>query len=207
MNHCCVPTWKLEQLSDSESVVGLYQVGYPLRDMLRESPMKKCEVCGALILFGPVRSGKHAYCSYECRDSGDFAQETRLVDDDSADAVALKINIGNCSKCGGPGPVDVQFSHTVWSAFFVTSYKSTPEVCCGKCGRMSKLKAILFSFGLGWWGFPFGLIITPVQIGRNLVGMFWGPVQGAPSPDLSPFAKVMLADAMKRGESSSSTEA
>ncbi len=163
--------------------------------------MKKCEVCGTLILFGPVRSDDHIYCSYECRDRGDFEQETEYIPDDTAVAMAMVINTGDCPKCGGPGPVDVQYSHTVWSALVMTSYKSNPEVCCGGCGRASKLKATLFSFCLGWWGFPFGILITPVQVFRNLFGLFSGPVHGNPSSELEPIAKLMLADEVRQRES------
>ena len=41
---------------------------------------------------------------------------------------------------------------------------------CAASRRSSAMR--LFSLLFGWWGFPFGLVITPVQIGRNLVGMF-----------------------------------
>ena len=156
--------------------------------------MKKCEVCGTLIVFGPVRSGEHIYCSYVCRDEGDFEEETAIVSNGEAEEMALALNLGECPKCDGPGPVDMQYSYTVWSVFVLTSYKTISEVCCGTCGRKSKLKAALFSLGLGWWGLPFGLLITPVQIARNLFGMLCGPVAGSPSPELEPVAKLLLAD-------------
>jgi hypothetical protein len=43
---------------------------------------------------------------------------------------------------------------------------------------------MLFSAVLGWWGFPFGLILTPVQMTRNIIGMCRGSGTGQPSPDL-----------------------
>ena len=163
--------------------------------------MKKCAVCGTTILFGPVRSGEHVYCGYECRDKGQFEQQTAIVPDEIAVAMAMKINMGDCPKCGGPGPVDVQYAYTVWSVFVLMSCKSNPEVSCVSCGRKAKFGAILFSFGLGWWGLPFGFIITPIQILRNFFGMFGGPVHGNPSPDLQPIAKLMLADEVRQRDS------
>ena len=160
--------------------------------------MRRCEVCSARILFGPVRDGTRAYCSYECRDTGRFEATTAHVPDDAAASLAARINAGNCPRCGGPGPVDVQFAHTVWSMLVVTSWNSTPQVACVKCGRAAKARAALFSLLLGWWGFPMGLIMTPAQVFRNLFGMFGGPVCGRPSAELQAAAKLMMAEAAQR---------
>ena len=160
----------------------------------KRQAMKKCEVCGTTILFGPVRDGGHVYCGYECMENGRFEEHTSFVPDDIAFAQAKKINAGACPKCGGPGPVDVLYSHTVWSALVMTSYKSNPEVSCGACGRKAKATALVFSALFGWWGFPFGLFLTPIQVARNLFGMFGGPKLGHPSADLLPIAKLMLAN-------------
>ena len=160
--------------------------------------MKKCEVCATTILFGPVRNGERVYCSYECRESAQFEEDTAIIPDQAATAMAMEFNIGDCPKCGGPGPVDVQYSHMIWSALVVTSIRSNPEVSCVSCGRKAKLRALLFSFCFGWWGIPLGIIFTPVQIARNLYGMFSGPVHGDPSPDLQLITKQILADAEKR---------
>jgi hypothetical protein len=43
---------------------------------------------------------------------------------------------------------------------------------------------VLFCLLLGWWGFPFGLILTPVQIIRNLWAIFCGPDPRYPSKAL-----------------------
>lgn len=160
--------------------------------------MKKCEVCGTTILFGPVRNAEHVYCSYECRDAAQFEEQTAMIPDQTASAKAMEINIGDCPKCGGPGPVDVQYSHAVWSAVVHTSVESNPEVSCVSCARKAKLRATLFSLCFGWWGLPLGIIFTPVQIARNLFGMISGPVHGNPSPELQRITKQMLADEVRR---------
>ena len=61
------------------------------------------------------------------------------------------------------------------------------------------LGALLLSFwrreniaALGWWGFPWGLLLTPIQVGRNLAGAF----QAAPashSPDFERVVREQLA--------------
>jgi hypothetical protein len=45
----------------------------------------------------------------------------------------------------------------------------------------------------GWWGFPWGLIMTPVQLGRNLIGALGGSEAAAPSPELEKMVRTMLA--------------
>ena len=43
---------------------------------------------------------------------------------------------------------------------------------------------VLFCLLLGWWGFPWGLILTPVQVVRNVSGMLSGRESSRPSEDL-----------------------
>ena len=94
---------------------------------------------------------------------------------------------GNCPQCQGPGPVDIHTSHKVYSALAFTRWSSHPVMACRSCGRKQQLKHAIFSFALGWWGFPFGLVITPVQVIRNIGGMIGlgGPDPSTPSPALA----------------------
>jgi hypothetical protein len=89
--------------------------------------------------------------------------------------------------------VDVHTSHTVWSLLVITSWNSSPEVCCRSCGFKSKLGAMALSGVAGWWGFPWGLIMTPIQVGRNFVGLVSGPDPGQPSPELANIIRLSLA--------------
>jgi hypothetical protein len=94
------------------------------------------------------------------------------------------IHQGRCPRCSGHGPVDVHTSHWVWSLVFFTYWGSNSHICCRKCGRDEQIKACLFSFVLGWWGFPWGLLRTPIQIIQNLTGLFGGPTDSKPSEKL-----------------------
>jgi hypothetical protein len=49
------------------------------------------------------------------------------------------------------------------------------------------------SLALGWWGFPWGLIVTPVQIARNITGMLKGPDPLAPSAKLERAVRMNIA--------------
>jgi hypothetical protein len=49
---------------------------------------------------------------------------------------------------------------------------------------------MLFSGVFGWWGFPWGLVMTPVQLARNLVELTGGPKSDAPSALLQKFVRM-----------------
>lgn len=83
----------------------------------------------------------------------------------------MKAHQGPCPKCQGPGPIDVHVAHKVWSALFLTQWSSAPQVSCRACGLKSQAAGAAFSMLLGWWGIPWGLLFTPIQIGRNVYGM------------------------------------
>jgi hypothetical protein len=50
----------------------------------------------------------------------------------------------------------------------------------------------LFSLLAGWWGFPWGLILTPVQVIRNVVGMSRAYDPYNPSPQLEASVRLSL---------------
>jgi hypothetical protein len=99
---------------------------------------------------------------------------------------------GNCPKCRGLGPIDVHKVHQVWSALVLTRWTTTPQVSCRSCATKSQLGGVLFSSVLGWWGFPWGLILTPVQITRNIAGMCKGPDSSKPSDNLRKLVLVNI---------------
>jgi hypothetical protein len=51
----------------------------------------------------------------------------------------------------------------------------------------------MISAVFGWWGFPWGIIITPVQVARNTWGIFSGPDPSRPSEALARIARFHLA--------------
>jgi hypothetical protein len=91
------------------------------------------------------------------------------------------VHQGRCPQCGGPGPVDIHTTYQVWSAIFFTTWRKQQELCCKACGVENQVGGVLFCLVLGWWGFPFGLILTPVQIMRNLWAIFFGTDPRYPS--------------------------
>jgi hypothetical protein len=133
--------------------------------------MAYCEACGTRILFGGVKRGPHQYCSTKCVKEAAWTDALELVPDPELERGVKAIHEGNCPKCQGPGPVDVHISYKVYSILVLTRWSSHPILACQSCGRKQQLKHALLSLVTGWWGFPFGLILTPVQVIRNIGGM------------------------------------
>jgi len=88
--------------------------------------------------------------------------------------------------------VDLHTSYKVWSAVLVTRWSSHPQISCRACGVKAKLEGLLFSAFLGWWGIPWGPLLTPIQLGRNLVGLSRRALS-APSAGLVAAVRANLA--------------
>jgi hypothetical protein len=147
---------------------------------VRGKSMAACAYCGTTIILGGVKDGEDRYCNNECAAQGEIIHASRQIPDEILDQAVAEIHQGPCPICEGPGPVDVHTSYRVWSALFLTSWSSRPRISCRSCGFKAKFADLFFCFGLGWWGFPWGLLATPIQIVRN----FWGMV--APGTPMEP---------------------
>ncbi|MCA9117857.1 MAG: hypothetical protein KDA79_22455 [Planctomycetaceae bacterium] len=155
--------------------------------------MASCDYCGTTILFGGVKDEGLRFCKEKCREEGFYLKVAQQLPADVVQSQMREIHQGACPRCGGDGPVDVQTFHTIWSVLYFTSWNSRPEVCCRRCGVKIRIRS-LFSCGLlGWWGFPWGVLGTPIQLTRNFVGLFSGPRPEHPSAELENIVRVDLA--------------
>jgi len=163
--------------------------------------MATCDVCGTWILFGPTRVAGRTYCGQNCVQNDFWQVAVQLVTDDEAEKETRSVHQGNCPVCHGPGPVDVHSSHKVYSALAFTRWSSHAVISCRSCARKRQAKHAAFSTLLGWWGFPFGLLITPVQVVRNLNGILGitGPNPETPSPDLARAVRMTVAAGKRTG--------
>ena len=155
--------------------------------------MAKCAACGSTIIFGGVRQGDLRYCNADCHRRGVLLAVAAQI---PTEVIERQIGIphqGPCPKCKGNGPVYVHMSYRVWSALVITSWRSIPQISCRSCGTKTQLGNTLFCLVLGWWGIPWGFILTPVQIGRNIYGIIKGPDPMAPSEGLEKAVRVILA--------------
>ena len=67
----------------------------------------------------------------------------------------------------------------------------------GPCPLCGGARSMLF----GWWGVPWGVIMTVVQVSRNLFGVWRSPDDGAPSVHLQRLVRLQLARDMVSGPS------
>ncbi len=155
--------------------------------------MAACGYCGTSILFGGTRDGDVRFCNPKCQKKGVVASVAGHVPEAIVREQVMQVFRGLCPKCGGSGPVDVHTSHRVWSALIVTTSSSRPHVVCKPCGARAQLGDAVFSLILGWWGFPWGAIMTPVQLFRNIAGLLRSNEQAAPSLELARLVRLQLA--------------
>jgi hypothetical protein len=158
--------------------------------------MARCNACGTFILFGGASDGDYRYCNEKCQADDLLREAAKAIPEDYMQEQIQAVHAGECPKCGGSGPVDVHVSYTAWSALVMTGWKSQPQICCRGCARKSQAMAFLQTGVLGWWGFPWGLIMTPIQMGRNLIGMVTGPNPFEPSDTLEKIIRRSTAAQM-----------
>ena len=155
--------------------------------------MAACSACSTTILFGGVTQGTDRYCNAECHQRGYLMNVAQQLPRELVRERTDSVYRGMCPQCNGPGPVDVHNSYRVWSALLMTSWRTSPRISCRSCGVKAQLGDTLFSLILGWWGFPWGFIMTPVQIARNIVAMVRNPETTAPSTELERVVGISLA--------------
>lgn len=152
-----------------------------------------CPTCGNSVLFGGIKDGKRRYCSKRCYEADEINRVADTIPDSVSDELSLNINQGNCPKCGGPGPVDLHKSYSVYSFILITKWSTNEHLLCVSCARKQQATDLLGSLLLGWWGIPFGLIVTPIMIISNVVSMFQNPGEDGPSKALKKRSKLLLA--------------
>ncbi|MBN1900712.1 hypothetical protein JW926_05220 [Candidatus Sumerlaeota bacterium] len=155
--------------------------------------MAKCAFCGSTIIAGGIKNGELTFCNQDCFDKGVLTQWADMIPAELVERQVRAIHQGICPKCQGKGPVDVHVSHQVCSFIFKTSWKSTPGICCRSCGIKGRIGDIVYCALLGWWGIPWGLILTLVQIIRNLLGIIFTPNPAIPSEALYHYVRIDMA--------------
>lgn len=155
--------------------------------------MASCATCHSFILFGGTRDGGLRFCGAACQAKGQLLARAAQVSEGEARQLARALHAGRCPKCSGPGPVDVHRSYRVWSALILTQWQTRSQVSCRRCGVKAQAGNLALSAVAGWWGFPWGLLMTPVQILRNAWQLASPPSPVEPSPYLVQDARLQLA--------------
>jgi hypothetical protein len=152
-----------------------------------------CPTCGLSVLFGGVKDGDKKYCSKKCYEGDEINRVAKQIPLNEALEQTNRIRHGKCPLCQGNGPIDIHKSYSVYSIIFYTSYKTKEHIVCKDCAKKIQFKDLLSSSLLGWWGLPFGLIITPIQVTKNILALFSNPGQRKPTELLIQRSRQMLA--------------
>jgi endogenous inhibitor of DNA gyrase (YacG/DUF329 family) len=158
--------------------------------------MARCAACNTSILWGGIEDAGLKFCAQKCHQQGFLAIVAGELPAEEVARHADELRGGPCPRCGRQEPVDLQTAHYIWSAIYVTSWSSKPELSCRSCGNWRRVRAALTCGLFGWWGFPMGLLGTPVQIGRNFFGLFRSSQPGEPTPELLNLVRFNLASSI-----------
>jgi hypothetical protein len=156
--------------------------------------MAVCDYCNkSFSLFGVSENG-YTYCSAKCKDQAQaLLKSLDRFNPQEIDAYIERVHSGPCKQCGQSGPVDFYQSYRVFSVIIFTRWTTHNHFVCRACARNEQLKSLAYSALLGWWGFPFGFILTPIQIIRNVVGLADSSDRSHPSVRLQNLLKLNLA--------------
>lgn len=133
--------------------------------------MASCDYCGEHYNFGALKAGSYFFCTGQCYERGKVLE---ILDQVQPGQIAQYIDQesrGRCGTCALNAVLDVRSSHRVYSLLVYTSWRSINKLECRDCSRKRQIRDLLFSVLFGWWGVPWGLFITPLQIIRNLRDM------------------------------------
>jgi hypothetical protein len=170
-----------------------------LRAITEGTNMAKCGYCNATVMFG-LREGDQRFCNEKCKRNAYVMRMSQLVPAETLEREVEAVYRSNCPKCNLPGPVDVHKYHEVLSFVVMIRWTTKQQISCHSCGRKRQLGAIALSFFGGWWGFPFGLILTPIQITRNIIAMCAQASDSQPSPTLRKLIQVHLGEQVARNQ-------
>ncbi len=155
--------------------------------------MQTCHYCQQSIVWGGVQQDGFCYCNEKCHTNQQFKRYADSIPAEIVDPQIEAVFRGPCPECQALGMNDIHTAHTVWSAGYITEWDSQSAVSCRSCATKRQMKALIYSFIMGWWGVPYGLIITPQQIYRNIRDMNKITDPYRPSAALEQHIRLQLA--------------
>ncbi|MBA3929960.1 MAG: hypothetical protein C0521_10290 [Xanthomonas sp.] len=169
------------------------------RSIIKGDEVGPCYSCGTTVAFGGVKDQGFVFCNKQCHvRKAHFLRDIAAVPDKDATAEAQRIKAGRCHHCGKNGGVDIHRSVFVWSAILITRTQENKLIGCSGCARKKQALDTLGTVALGWWGIPFGLILTPLGLLMNLGQMISSSTKEQPSKYLTQYARERLARSAPR---------
>ena len=152
--------------------------------------MAHCDYCGAAFRGWGTKHGKYNFCKGTCRDYGAVLDNLNDLSSAEVEAFVEKFRNGLCPSCNKFSDLDFHRSFRVRSMFVYTKWWTESEVSCRGCARKRQLGDLRYCIAFGWWGLPFGPIVTLVQAGRNMIALIRRDTR---SRDIDREAKLVLA--------------
>ena len=143
--------------------------------------MASCASCNKMILFGGVEEQGLRFCNAHCLREGQVALAARQMSSYDRTRLVQSVYRGPCPRCKETGSIDLHQSHFVQSFILLTRWGTNELICCRRCALKRQGGDVLQSFLLGWWGIPFGILMTPIQLLRNGYAMLFPPNTTEPS--------------------------
>jgi hypothetical protein len=67
---------------------------------------------------------------------------------------------------------------------------------CGRCGTTAICKGLAITAIFGWWGFPWGIVVTPWQLLNGAKALANRPRPDEPSDELNRLVRIQIAKSM-----------
>lgn len=160
--------------------------------------MANCACCGKSFLFGQ-KDGSLNYCSDNCLSRGPLFEIGRQIPQDIVLSHTSQLFNTNCPICGKKSPTNLHRSYDIRSYILLTTWKTNTYISCKFCAAKKQIGAIFANLFLGWWGIPWGIAGTPIQIMRNIFALFYNPKSPEKSDDLQGFIRATLAEEINFG--------
>lgn len=155
--------------------------------------MASCSHCDTTILFGGEVRGEERFCNEQCLQAHELSTAAARVPESAVSDALRELRTGACPACGKTGSVvEHRTSHRAISYLIATSWSSPSQLACRSCHVKSVVGNSALTLLVGWWGFPWGLVMTPVQLFRNL-GELMRSDGPAPSDKMRSAVRLMLA--------------
>lgn len=155
--------------------------------------MARCTNCDSLIIMGGTKVGSLTFCGAKCAALAPLYAGAEALGEVEVEREVQRLRQAPCPVCQGPGPVDIYTSYRVYSVLVMTSWRNLPRVSCRGCARKAQAMDAGISLVAGWWGIPWGFIMTPIQLGRNVVGMVGNPAEDAPTAAFKRRVRLLMA--------------
>lgn len=154
----------------------------------------ECDFCNSSAKHSAVLNEGQRFCSNSCLQNARLLEVSEDIPKETILHHASKIKEGVCPLCQqSSSKTEVRRYYRVWSAVVLTEWAERSHICCHSCGWKTNLESIIFCMLFGWWGIPWGLIITPGQIISNIAEMFRAKAESSPSEELLRAARLELA--------------